>query len=278
MGELVGVFAASHAPGLTGWFDDAEEGQRERVLDGYRALRERLEAAEPTVVVMLSNDHMLNFPVDAAPDFAVSLAAEHVGPEPWFESWLQLAPYRVPGHPDLARTIVREGSRAGMQVQPVDRLRFDDSFSVPLHLLMPDMQLPLVPITMNCVIPPRPSPELCFEAGGVLRRIIEQDRPAGERVALVATGGLSHEPGGPKYFAVDEQWDRWFLNLLAEGSPELVLREVTLENMEAAGAGGTSEVLAWMVAMGAVGRRPATTLAYEAVVPWRCGIGVVAWD
>ena len=208
MGELVGVFAASHAPGLTGWFDDADAGQRERVLAGYQALRERLEQAAPTALIMISNDHLLNFPVEAAPDFAVALAAEHTGPEPWFEPWLALAPFRVPGHPDLARTLVRGWTRAGVQVTPVDRLRFDDNFSVPLYLLTPDMQVPLVPITMNCVVPPRPSPELCFAVGGVLRRIVEEQCPAGERVALVATGGLSHEPGGPRYFCVDDQWDR----------------------------------------------------------------------
>jgi protocatechuate 4,5-dioxygenase beta chain len=278
MGELVGVFAASHAPGLTGWFDDADAGQRERVLAGFRALRERLEQAAPTVLVMISNDHLLNFPVEAAPDFAVALAAEHTGPEPWFESWLSIAPYRVPGHPALARALVREGTRAGMQITPVDRLRFDDNFSVPLHLLTPDLQIPLVPITMNCIVPPRPPPELCFEVGQVFRRIVEKHSPPAERVALVATGGLSHEPGGPRYFSVDEQWDRAFLALLAEGSPELVLREVSLESLEAAGGGGTAEVLAWLVALGAVGRRPATVLAYEPVVAWRCGMGVVAWD
>ncbi|HWP28653.1 MAG TPA: hypothetical protein VFB73_02170 [Chloroflexota bacterium] len=278
MGELVGVFAASHAPGLTGWFDDAEAGQRERVLAGYQALRARLERAAPTVMIMIANDHILNFPVEATPDFAVALAAEHVGPEPWFIEWLNLPPYRVPGHPALARTIVREGTRAGIQITPVDRLRFDDNFSVPLHLLTPDLRLPLVPITMNCIVPPRPSPELCYAVGGVLRRIVEHHCPPAERVALIATGGLSHEPGGPRYFSVDEQWDRWFLELLAEGNPARVLREVTLEKMEAGGAGGTSEVLAWLVALGAVGRRPATILAYEPVVAWRCGMGVVAWD
>src|SRR5688572_30983101 len=117
MGELVGVFAASHAPGLTGWFDDAEEAQRERVLAGYRALRERLEAAEPTAILMISNDHLLNFPVDNAPDFAVALAAEHEGPEPWFESWLQVAPYRVPGAPELARTLRSEEHTSELQSQ-----------------------------------------------------------------------------------------------------------------------------------------------------------------
>ncbi|HLI27759.1 MAG TPA: hypothetical protein VKZ60_11840 [Chloroflexota bacterium] len=277
MGELVGVYAASHAPGLTGWFDDAEPGQRERVLASYRALRERLERARPTVLVMIANDHLLNFPVDNVPDFAVSLAAVHEGPEPWFEAWLNVPPYRVPGHPQLARAIVREGTRAGIQIRPMDRLRFDDNFSVPLTLLTPAMQVPMVPITMNTIMPPRPEPELCYEVGGVLRHIIERHTPPTERVALLATGGLSHEPGGPKYFAVDERWDRWFLELLAEGSPERVLREVTLESMERAGAGGTSEVLAWLVALGAVGRRPAEVLGYEPVVAWRCGMGVVAW-
>src|SRR5687768_2124669 len=106
MGELVGVFAASHAPGLTGWAEDAEAAQRERVLSGYNALRQRLEASNPSAMIMISNDHLLNFPVDDPPDFAVALATEHTGPEPWFEAWLQLAPYRVPGHPDLARAIV----------------------------------------------------------------------------------------------------------------------------------------------------------------------------
>src|SRR5579884_3278595 len=144
MGELVGVFAASHAPGLTGWFDDAEAGQRERVLAGYQALRARLERAAPTVMIMIANDHILNFPVDATPDFAVALAAEHVGPEPWFESWLEIPPYRVPGQPALARAIVREGNRAGVPIVAVDRLRFDDNFSVPLRLLTPDHDVPLV--------------------------------------------------------------------------------------------------------------------------------------
>lgn len=278
MGTLVGVFAASHAPGLTGWYDAADAAQRERVLAGYTALRERIAAVRPTALVMIANDHLLNFPVDDAPDFAVALAAEHTGPEEWFEPWLEIAPFRVPGHPALARSIVREGSRAGMQIRPVEHLRFDDNFSVPLKLLRPEFDLPLVPMTMNCIVPPRPSPELCYEAGQVLRGILEQHTGVDERIALVATGGMSHEPGGPRYFEVDERWDRWFLDLVAEGAPERVLREVTLENLEDAGSGGTSEVLAWFVAMGAVGQRPAIVLTYEPVLAWRCGMGVVAWE
>jgi protocatechuate 4,5-dioxygenase beta chain len=47
--------------------------------------------------------------------------------------------------------------------------------------------------------------------------------------------------------------------------------------MIAAGDGGTVELLAWLVAMGAAGRRPAETVFYVPSVPLRCGMGGVAW-
>jgi len=98
------------------------------------------------------------------------------------------------------------------------------------------------------------------------------------QVAIVATGGLSHDPGGPKYFAVDEAFDRWFLGLLATGDSERVLREVTIERMMAAGDGGTVELLAWLVAMGAAGERRARTEFYVPSVPLRCGMVGVDWQ
>ena len=58
--------------------------------------------------------------------------------------------------------------------------------------------------------------------------------PEDIRVAVLATGGLSHEPGGPRYFWVDEEFDRWFLDLLKRGDHATLLRECTLERMEAA--------------------------------------------
>ena len=66
---------------------------------------------------------------------------------------------------------------------------------------------------------------------------------------MIATGGLSHEPGGPRYFWVDEEFDRWFLDLLKRGDHEALLRECTLERMEAAGSGGTAELLAWVLVL-----------------------------
>ena len=217
MATVVAAMAATHAPGLTGWFDQAPEADRKLVLDGYGELRRRLEAARPDVLLMLANDHLLNWPINNIPDYTVGIGEEHVGPADWFDEWLALPKYRVKGRPDLARAIVREGARLGIMFAYLTRLELDDGISVPLHYLTPGMQIPLVPITLNCTVPPIPSSERAYRLGEALREIVATRWPAGERVAVIATGGLSHEPGGPRYLQVDEAFDRWFLELLAEG-------------------------------------------------------------
>ncbi|MDE3077415.1 MAG: hypothetical protein KGJ86_18510, partial [Chloroflexota bacterium] len=225
----------------------------------------------------VANDHVLNFFFDNVPDFAVGVADQHHGPEPWFEEWLNIKPYTVPGHRDLAGTLVREGDRLGVRFAYSEQLRFDDNFSVPLHMLTPELDVPLVPIHMNCIVPPLPTPERCLEVGRIIGEIVQRRRPNGERIALMGTGGLSHDPGGPKYFAVDERFDRWFLDLISKETPERAAREVTLDAMYAAGDGGTSELLAWFVVMGAARERHAEVIGYEPVLAWRCGTGVAQW-
>ena len=277
MGEIVAATALSHAPGLTGWLDRATPETQRALTEGYHEIGRLLRAARPDVIIGIANDHLLNFPPSNVPDFCIGTAARWSGPAEWFRDWLNVAPYELPGHPDLAHTLVREGARAGVNFAFATDLLFDDNWSVPLSFLTPAHDVPLVPIHMNCIMPPLPSPAHCFEVGRIIGEVVRRHRPAGERIAIMATGGLSHDPGGPKYFAVDEAFDRWFLDLLAQGSSERVLREVTIERMVAAGDGGTTELLAWMVALGAVGDRPARTVCYEPAAALRSGMGAVVW-
>ncbi len=282
MGEIVAALALSHAPGLTGWLDRASPDVQRNLTEGYQSLGRQLRAAKPDVIVGIANDHLLNFPPENVPDFCIGTSAHWAGPAEWFRDWLSVPPYALPGHPDLARTLVREGARAGVNFAFSDALLFDDNWSVPLKFLTPDYDVPLVPIHMNCIMPPLPAPAHCAQVGRVIADIVRKHRPARERVAIMATGGLSHDPGGPKYFAVDEAFDRWFLDLLAQGSAERVLREVTIDRMVAAGDGGTTELLAWLVALGAVegafGDRPARTVCYEPAAELRSGMGAVIWE
>ena len=276
MAELVAAMAMTHSPGLTGWFTRASEDYQQQARRATAEMRRRLEAARPDVLVMFSNDHLLNWPINNVPEYTVGIADEHVGPADWFDEWLGMEKYRVPGHPGLARFIVNEGARRRLALAWLSEMQFDDGISVPTHYLNPDARFRLIPITMNCTVPPIPTPARAYEVGRAMRDILNA-WPGPERIAVVATGGLSHEPGGPRYFWVDEEFDRWFLDLLKRGDHEALLAECTLERMEAAGSGGTAELLAWIVAL-ACTRGPADVLAYMPAIAWRSGTGMVVWN
>ncbi len=277
MAEIVSIIALAHAPGATGWLDKAPEHERDELLAGYARMADRLRAAKPDVIVGIANDHLLNFRLENIPDWCVGTAERWRGPAEWFRDWVNVPSYEVAGHRELARAIVRECAWKGVNLAFSDVLEFDDNWSVPLNFLTPGHDVPLVPIHMNCVVPPLPAPARCVEFGRVLADVIRAWRGP-ERVAIMATGGLSHDPGGPKYFAVDERFDRWFLETLATGDVERVLREVTVEKMIAAGDGGTVELLAWLVALGAAGGKAAEPIFYVPSVPLRCGMGGVDWN
>ena len=57
-------------------------------------------------------------------------------------------------------------------------------------------------------MPPIPDQRRCYEVGQALGDIIRNDLPSGMRVGLFGSGGLSHEPGGKRYFYIDEAFDR----------------------------------------------------------------------
>jgi aromatic ring-opening dioxygenase catalytic subunit (LigB family) len=276
MAEIVAAMALTHSPGLTGWFDAAPVEHRRLALSALGDMRARLEAARPDVLLMFSNDHLLNWPINNTPEYTVGIADRHVGPADWYDEWLALKKYEVPGHPALARHLVNAGARLRLALSYLRDMQFDDGISVPLHYLNPDMRIPLVPVSMNCTVPPIPTPARAYEVGVTLREVVRAF-PGRERVAVIATGGLSHEPGGPRYFWVDEEFDLWFLDLLKRGDHAALLRECTLERMEDAGSGGTAELLAWILVL-AFTTGPADVLAYMPAIAWRSGTGMVVWN
>jgi aromatic ring-opening dioxygenase catalytic subunit (LigB family) len=276
MAQIVAALAMTHSPGLTGWFDRAPQSHQTLARQAMTQMRERLAAARPDVIVAFSNDHLLNWPINNTPEYTVGIDEEHVGPADWYDEWLALDKYKIPGHPALARYIVNEGARRRLAFSYLRRMQFDDGISVPMHYLNPSSSIPLVPVTMNCTIPPIPTPERAYQVGTTLRAMLTA-YPDDARIAVLGTGGLSHEPGGPRYFWVDEEFDLWFLELLKKGDHAALLRECTLERMEAAGSGGTAELLAWILVM-AFTRGPAEVLAYMPAIAWRSGTGMVIWN
>ena len=280
MGEIVLAVAASHAPGLVGLFDQAPEDAQRIVAFAYDEIGRQIRDANLDALVFVANDHLADNRIGRYPDFYIGLASEHKGPHEFFKDWLAVDDYAVPGAPEIGATIFNGLNRLGVHAEATrENLKFDDNISIPvIRTGIESYGIPIIPILQNVNVPPVPDQYRCYEVGQTLRKIIEEELPEGLRVGLFATGGLSHEPGGKRDFWVDEEFDRWFLDLLKEGDHDKILREATLERMDEAGAGGTTELLSWMVVLGAVGHGPANILGYVAWDQWRCGIGAVSWD
>lgn len=280
MGKIVSASAASHAPGLIGLFDEAPAEAQEVVRNIFGRIKEDWQKTEPDVVIAFANDHLANGRPRLYPDFLIGMAEQHDGPGEWYKEWLGSRDYTVAGDPETAEALLTGMTSRGIRMfGQRENLQFDDNISTPTVWTDLDTLGPkLIPIMHNVTVPPFPGPKECYEIGQAVGKFIAEDLPAEMKVALIGTGGLSHEPGGKRYFFIDEKFDNWFLELLVENDHEKILREITMERLEEAGAGGTAELLSWLVVLGAVGKVPCENLGYTAYENWKSGVGGVLWQ
>jgi aromatic ring-opening dioxygenase catalytic subunit (LigB family) len=280
MAEIVFAAGAPHAPGLIGLLEAAPAEVKDVVSVTYRSLADALASSRADVLIVFANDHLANSRIRAYPDFLIGMAAEHRGPFEWFKPWIGCEDYVVKGSPEVAAALFKGMTRRGIRMfANNENLKFDDNISVPVLLTnFAAFGIPMVPVLQNCTVPPIPDQYRCYAVGEALGDFIRNDLPADMRVALLGSGGLSHEPGGARYYYIDEAFDRWFLDLAASGDHQKLLKELTLEKMEAAGSGGTSELLSWVVVLGATGSRPGRSFGYTVHRDFKCGVGGVLWD
>ena len=86
------------------------------------------------------------------------------------------------------------------------------AFTRPTMKVTPKLDVPIIPLHVNCYFPPMPSARKCYELGQAIAGAL-QDRP--ERVAIMASGGLSHDPRGPRAGWIDAPLDHWVLETAA---------------------------------------------------------------
>lgn len=266
MGAIVAAFATSHVLGAP----DGVEDQAERVFQGMREIGLRLRAARPDVLVVLTSDHLNNFHVDARSAFAVTTDAVHV---PYGDMGLPTDP--VPGAPDFAAGLPAFAADLGLEVVPAPGVKPDHGVMIPLAVADPDRTIPTAIVYVNAVLDPAPEPGACWTLGAALKRYVETERPAEERVAVLAGGGLSHWLGVPQEGQVNKAWDEWFIDLMITGRGAELAALTNAQILEAAGNGGL-EVGAWIALAGAVPGATGEALYYEALPSWASGMGGVA--
>jgi aromatic ring-opening dioxygenase catalytic subunit (LigB family) len=267
---VVFACAASHAPGMTAWTEAAPKEQADRFLGSYRKLGEMLAASKPDTLVAITVEHWANFFLSHMPTFCIGRADHYDGP---VEEWLRIPKARVPGDPTLSGELLDACLDGGFDPTFSDELLFDHATMLPLHFLNPNMAVPVVPVIINTLTRPMPTPKRCFAFGQFIGSELERSN---KRVALIATGGLSHWPGEAKHGKINIPFDQKFLEALS-ANDQTRLTEYSHEEIDTEAGSGGHEIRTWIALAGALPEWKAELLGYEPVVPWATGCALVAF-
>lgn len=283
---LVAALAASHAPNIllepgSEWEEFMQlhysmapqasssrpslESQKKLRADAEKAfavLRSDLEASRPDVLIVVANDQFVNFFFNNIPTFFVTLADEVKGQ-------FTRHKFHYRNHKELGRTILKAGLEKGIDFSYGEYVELQHTQVVPLYFLLPEPKIPILPIYVNTWVDPIPTPRRCYQVGELIREVANAQR---ERIAILATGGLSHFPGSPRIGEIDTQFDHKLLEIMRDGKGR-TLADYSLEQILQA---GDSEFLNWMVVLGAVGDAKAASTFYmpdHVATGW----GFVSW-
>lgn len=272
MADLVGVFAASHGPLIVRDWHRVPPGPKERITGGFRELGRRLSAARPDVIIEISPDHWVNFFIDNLPSICIGVGESHNGPP---EPFLKDFPWKsIPGHPALANHIVDTALRQDFEPSVSHHLTLDHGFCIPLWRMELQSAPRVIPMVINDLEPPMPSIRRCLQWGKLLADAIFTF-PATLRVAVLATGGISHSIGEPTMGEIDERFDRDCIEVFAAGTESPL---IDFLNIRLATTGnGAHEMRNWVVAHGTAGSQGFELIDYLPVPEVYVGCGFASW-
>ncbi len=272
MAEIVGIFAASHTPVMLNFPHQIAPSDLADVQAGFSELGRRLAESKPDAVVVISDDHLHNFFLDNLPAFCIGAAEGYKTP---IEAWLKAEKRILPGDAALGAYLLGEALEAGFDPSLSMNLTLDHGTLTPLELAGIERTTPIVPVLVNCVQPPLPTMRRCLQLGRFLGDALRAYKGV-ERIAVLGTGGLSHDVGTPRMGMVNDRFDTTFLQLLGAGDDERLLAYAS-EHVNEAG-NGAEEIRMWLVAHGAAGGRGYRTIYYKGLEDWYAGIGLAEWS
>jgi hypothetical protein len=270
----------------------ADEVTMERWQAKYEAcqnaisrLGQHLKAAAPDVVVVVGDDQDELWGPEGQPALSVfcgeviwdlPILPERVAPayRPGLWAWHHHAPDPYPALPDLGRHLVKHLSGLDFDVsqfsQQIPGRPLSHSFTFVRRRLGLPAHIPILPVIVNAHYPPnKPSPERCWQLGKALAQGISR-WPENKRIALVASGGLTH-------WGIDEGLDHQVLDAILDGRPEN-LRKLDPELLTA----GTSELRAWITVASALADFSPQLVdyvpAYRSPAGTGVGMGFLTWN
>ena len=283
LSQLVGDrYAALAVPAL--WNEQHAAAQRD--LDRLAAA---LETAAPDVLIIVGDDEQELFSLANFPAVSIfygdraTMKKAPLSPDPEFAWWKTVAvgygmdaQHQYAAAPAFARELIGRlmddgfDIGAAASVPDPDAQGFGHAYGFVVARLMATRRIPIVPVMVNCYYPPnQPKPARCFALGQALRRAIEA-APGDARVAIMASGGLSH-------FVTNEPLDRAVVDALRSDDRNGLARlPVELLNS------GSSEIRNWITVGGALGDLRNDFIEYYPVyrtpAGTGCGMAFASWS
>ena len=251
MGTIVGGIGSSHAPSIAHAYDNGEQETPlwKPLFDAYEPAKRWLDSRRPDLVIAIYNDHVNQFFFDSYPTFALGVCSEFPGAD---EGWGKRDLPDLEGHSDFGWHVAHSLVSDEFDPTICQEMAIDHGILSILPLLWDTpWPAPVLPLAVNVIQQPLPTPRRCFRLGQALRRAVEtyhQDF----RVVILGTGGLSHQLHGPRFGFTNPEWDNEFLDLL-ESEPERLTQLSHADYMERGGAESV-EMIMWLTMRAALGK------------------------
>lgn len=244
-----------------------------------------LRAMNPDVLIVVGDDQKELFLEDVMPAVTIFWGSELFDRPPGMEVYPSSMEAAYPYYhsedeeayvtdADLGLHLVKElvlndFDIAQSSVQPEGRTLGHAFTFIYRRLLEGSPRIPLVPVFLNTYYPPnQPTPRRCIALGRALAAAIAS-MPGNQRVALVASGGLSHP-------IIDEKLDHRVMTGLQE-QQWANLADIPMDVFKE----GTSELLNWILVGAALEDHTPKTIdyipAYRSVAGSGCGMGFMTW-
>lgn len=201
----VKLICASHSP-LMEFASPAEKKQEQTVRHTFKKLAAEVKAYDPTLIIAFGPDHFNGFFYDLMPSFCVGVRATAAGDWNYGPGELN-----VPENTTLG--LIRRVLDEGVDVAYSYRMQADHGVTQPLHFLC-DGQLnryPTIPIFINGAAAPMPTTKRTIALGRAVGAFINSINLENERILILGTGGLSHDPPTPQMGSVPPEVEEFLI-------------------------------------------------------------------
>lgn len=251
MARIIGGLAVSHTPtiGFAVDHDKQDEAAWAPIFQGFEPIREWLAERKPDVLFYVFNDHVTSFFFDHYGGFSLGVDERY---EVADEGGNPRDLPAIGGHVGLSRHIGESLVADEFDLSFFRDKPLDHGFFSPMSALLPskpNWPVEIVPLQVGVLQFPIPSALRCYKLGLALRRAIESF-PEDLKVAIVATGGVSHQVHGERCGFNNPQWDAQFLDLLV--NDPLRLTQMTHAQYAELGGMEGAEVITWLIMRGAL--------------------------